>query len=370
MTVPTSTQQPPQSLESYLRMRASACLPGEPSVLGVVELTETVWVIELESGEKVVAKYHGDGAVTARQADDVLAVERRVLDLLGAQGCSVPRVLGADPQTLFVFYEYKGDQTVDDLCQQAPPRTHSRCRLGRELVDRFCQIESALAAHREELQHLASPAARIEVLPATAARAEAGALKGLARFFGLCDNGATGAALASYVREISRQLSSREPTLGSTDYNARNIVADGEWGRPISFIEFSRIGWDWSERRLVQYATSLGAGRPDGRFVSLIQPDFVEYYAHCGGDPESRAAALDGHHILFHLNAAALLFRALDEPHLPPHRILLRAWRNPQRRIAQLVELIATPLTGDRLCAQFRDAFAATVRHSSMEIDI
>ena len=368
MTVLTSTGQQPQSLESYLGMRASAFLPGEPSVLGVVELTETVWVIELERGEKVVAKHHGDGTVTAGQPDDALAVERRVLDLLVAQGCSVPRVLDVDPQTLFVFYEYRGGRTVDDLCQQGPIRGDDECRLGRKLVDGFCQIESALATHRAELQHLVTPTARIDALPATAARAEAGALEGLAKLLNLCGNRATTPSLATCIREISRWLSGRALTLGSTDYNARNIVIDS--AGELSFIEFARVGWDWPERRLVQYATSLGAGRPDGRFVSLVDPDIVEFYAQWQDDDvDGRAAALDCHHILFHLNAAAMLFRALAEPHIPGHCALLRAWHNPERRIAQLVEAIAAPLTANRLCAHFRNAFATTVRHSSMEID-
>ena len=369
MTVLTSTGRQPRTLESYLGMRASTCLPAEPPVRRVVELTQLVWAIELEGGEKVVAKYHADGAVTSDQPHDVLAVECRILELLAAQGCPVPRVLSVDAQTLFIFYEHGGDRTIDDLCQEPPIDGGEYRELGRELVAGFCRIDSVLNSHRDEIQHLVTPAARIRSLPATAARVKAGALEGLAKLLNLCGNEATALSLATCIREISHWLSGRAPTLGSTDYNARNVVVDSAGGE-LTFIEFARVGWDWPERRLVQYATSLGAGRPDGRFVSLVDPGIVEFYAQRQDDDvDGRAAALDGHHILFNLNAAAMLFRALAEPHMPGHCALLRAWHNPERRIAQLVEAIAAPLTANRLCAQFRNAFATTVRHSSMEID-
>ena len=368
MTVSSSTQQHPQSLQSYLRWRVPACLPGEPLVHRIVELTDVVWIIELEGDERVVAKHQVCGADTKDQPDDMLAVEPRILDLLVGEGCSVPRVLGVDPETFFIFYEYRGDRTVDDLCQQQAPRAVGGQRdLWRQLVTEFCQIESTLATHQRELEHMVTATARIEELSATAARVEAGALEGLAKMHSLCGTDAPAVALDS-VRELSRRLSARAPTLGSTDYNARNIVVDGglEGGALLTFIEFARIGWDWPERRLVQYATSLGAGRPDGRFISLIGPDTVNCYARWGGgDAEGRAAALDGHHILFHLNAAAMLFRALDAPHLPRHRALLDAWRNPEQRAAQIVEAICAPLTGDRLCSRFREMFASAMTHVS-----
>lgn len=369
MTVSSSTQQQPQSLQSYLRWRVPACLPGEPLVRRIVELTDVVWIVELEGNARVVAKHQVCGADTKDQPDDMLAVEPRILDLLAGQGCSVPRVLGVDPETCFIFYEYRGDRTVDDLCQQQALRAVGGQRnLGRQLVTEFCQIESTLATHQHELEHMVTPTARIEELSATAAQVEAGALEGLAEMHSLCGAGATAAALDS-VRELSRRLSARAPTIGTTDYNARNIVVDGglEGGARLTFIEFARIGWDWPERRLVQYATSLGAGRPEGCFISLIGPDTVNCYAQWGGggDEGERTAALDGHHILFHLNAAAMLSRALDAPHLPRHRALLAAWCNPEQRATQIIEAICEPLTGDRRCSQFREMFASAMTHVS-----
>ena len=341
----------------------------------IVELTDVVWIVELEGTARVVAKHQVCGADTKDQPDDMLAVEPRILDLLVGEGCSVPRVLGVDAETFFIFYEYRGDRTVDDLCQQQALRAVGGQReLGRQLVTEFCQIESTLAAHQRELEPMVTPTARIEELSATAARVEAGALEGLAKIHRLCGADAPAVAFDS-VRELSRWLSARAPTLGSTDYNARNIVVDGglEGGALLAFIEFARIGWDWPERRLVQYATSLGAGRPDGRFISLIGPDTVNCYAQWGGggdEEDVEAAALDGHHILFHLNAAAMLLRALDTPQLPRHRALLDAWRNPEQRVAQIVEAICEPLTGDHLCSRFREMFASGVRHVSGEIRI
>ena len=307
-------------------------------------------------GERVVAK-HQAFADCAGPADDLLAVEEKVLELLAAANCPVPRVLGTDPDTRFIFFEHRGRSTIDDLCQTIPPAS---AELNRSVIDGFCEIESAFAARREELVPLTSPAGTRRQLTSRDRRSLLNAEEGvdnLARRLG-----ATGAEirhLIDLLRAITERLGSRLPTLGCMDYNARNIVVEENTHRAC-FIEFAKIGWDWPERRLVQYGTSLGAGYDEGQFVGLIKREVAGFYAarnpedHCG-----RALALDGHHLHFNLNAFAMLAVALDDPDKPANRALLGVWRRPQRRLRQLTEAVARPLSDDPLCTGFRRSIAA-----------
>ena len=128
--------------------------------------------------------------------------------------------------------------------------------------------------------------------------------------------------------------------------------------RSLRFIEFSKIGWDWPERRLTQYTTSHGAGRPDGRTVSALTPALTARYAALAS--ETRAASqteitalLDGHHFIFHLLAAQSLLDALPDPRHP----LLSRWRNPKARLAQLRQILETPLSADPRTAELRSMF-------------
>ena len=360
MSLPQVVNRACLTAEDYLRQRTPACLPERPAVQGIAELSEGVWAVELEGGWRVVAKHQFHGCLTHGRADDLLAVERKVLGVLATAGCPVPRVLAVDPAAQFIFFEHRGDQTLDHVCQQADELR--RRRLGQQAIDRFCQIERTLAERREDLLPCVSPAATLPRLRSAAARSAARAQEGLAqmlRLFGM--RPAPDEVLSSHLAEISGWLNARDPSLGSTDYNARNIVVDRDTGK-LTFIEFAKIGWDWPERRLVQYTTSLGAGNPDGGFAGLLDPHTVRSYAACGaGRVEDRALALDGHHLLFHLNAAAMLCEALEEPELPRHRALLYAWRRPRHRLRQLVRSVGIPLTDGTPCCEFRALFAGSV---------
>jgi hypothetical protein len=147
--------------------------------------------------------------------------------------------------------------------------------------------------------------------------------------------------------------------LGATDYNARNIVIDPE-KNTLRFIEFSKLGSDWPERRLVQYTTGLGARLPDGGFHSLLNRRRVERYASLAAeyratDPECIAHALDGHHLVFHLLTACML----KDAHLDPSQNvrLLEVWQSPERRFEQLRSILASPLSGNPLTTELRTFF-------------
>ena len=322
------------------------------------ELAAGVWRLDLDGGRRVVAKRQPFAGLTRGRADDLLAVEQRVLSLLRERNCPVPRVLGADPSADLVFFEHVGDETLDDAARNSGPERRQLLR--ERLVSGFLQLEQAFADCRGELEPHVSPAASRDRLPAVLDQVRKGARNGLEGLLRRCGK-ATGPALREFeepIDELCARLADEEgESLGSTDYNARNVVVDSGSGA-VSFIEFAKIGWDWPERRLVQYATGLGAGA-EGGFAGLLDRAAAGQYARSApGNRARRAFALDGHHLLFHLNAAARLCGALDRPGREPHRALLKAWRQSDLRLRQLCAAVAAPLGDDTMTTGFRRRFA------------
>ncbi|MCY3760070.1 MAG: phosphotransferase [Gemmatimonadetes bacterium] len=322
------------------------------------ELAAGVWRLDLDGGRRAVAKRQPFAGLTRGRADDLLAVEQRVLYLLRERKCPVPRVIGSDPSAGIIFFEHVGDETLDDAVRCSGRERLQRLR--ERLVSGFLQLEQAFAECRQELEPHVSPAAPRDRLPAALDQARAGGRNGLHGLLGRWGQASSGSALRELeerLDELCSRLAGEEPSLGSTDYNARNVVVDPGSGS-VSFIEFAKIGWDWPERRLVQYATGLGAGALGG-FAGLLDRTAAGRYARAApGDRARRAFALDGHHILFHLNAAARLCGALDRPGPEPHRALLKAWRQPDLRLGQLCAAVAAPLGDDTMTTGLRRQFA------------
>lgn len=338
----------PDTLEERIRTGVSRLVAGRPVVRRVEPLTCDVWRVDFANGRRLVVKHQLFGWLTEGTAYDLLEVERRVLDLLGDAGCAVPRVLGVDGQAQLIFLEYCGDQTLDDVVQEAPEEIHRR--YGQRLVEEFTRVEEAFRQRREELRSRVAPQADEGQLEEAWRLAGMQARRGMELLLGRCPDRTRG-----LLDEMLGWLGDRDASLGSTDYNARNVVVDPSSGR-LSFIEFAKIGWDWPERRLVQYATSLGAGRPRGNFEGLLGGEEVEFYAARIGDAGA-ARALDGHHLVFHLNAVALLCGALARPEEKESGPLLQAWKNPRQRLERLLCALTAPLSADTLAAELRNAF-------------
>ena len=121
---------------------------------------------------------------------------------------------------------------------------------------------------------------------------------------------------------ICNDLALQDPRLGCSDFNARNIII-GDKESPY-FIEFAKLNWDWTERRLVQYTTSMGSGRDDGRMRSVLREEVALYYAEISGRSDG-ARALDYHQIFFLLNGVAMLCSAFEGG--PRAAALLARWQ-------------------------------------------
>lgn len=309
-------------------------MPGA-AVAKIEPLTGEVWQVALKDGRLLVAKHQLFGFLTQGQPWDLLAVETEVLGLLCQAGCSVPQVLGCDPRAQFIFFEHCGSLTLEEA--------HHPAYLP-QVIEGLLHIEEVLRRHQEQLRPrvMAQPSCLLEAWAQAFARAQFG-LEWLARKCGVSPAVLEPARQA--LQQICAFLAARPPSLGTTDYNPRNIAVDPVRGQ-LRFIEFAKIGWDWTERRLVQYTNTVKPG-----FGSLLDQAQVERYA--SQADRDGARALEYHHLVFCLNAAAMLGQALDAP--GEHAALRRAWAPLSPRLGQVVQCLRAPLGADPWAAAIRE---------------
>jgi len=328
--------------EDYLRDRIPRLLPGAPTVARILPLTEDVWQVDLRDGRSLVAKHQIWGFLAHGEPYDLLQVEKQVLGLLGGEGCPVPKVLGLDPEGQVILLEHCGSHTLEDV--DSTPYIP-------QVIDGLLQIERAFEKYQDLLAWRVVPQATLPCLRQAWAEAADRARQGLEQFGRHCHGAPTALAGAQQaLDEILSWLTARPPALGATDYRPRNIVVDPAGSDPcrVRFIEFAKIGWDWTERRLVQYTNTVRRG-----FRRLLDAGDVEFYAVRAG--RERARALDYHHLVFYLNAASMLGAALAAP--SAHAPLLRAWGPAGPRLRQLAELMAAPLSDDPAANLIREVF-------------
>ena len=316
---------------------------GHPSVRAIAPLAEGVWRIEDADGRKVVVKHQLFGRLTQGTAYDLLEVERDVLGFLHRVGCPVPAVLGIDREAHCIFLQWVGDRTLDDAIQDGDRSVTIQAIRG------LCAIESACTQRADQLEPRVVPSANRAALSSAWGEAGARAHAGIDQ---LCSRlqRSLDAGMRPLLEAMHSWLAARPASLGSVDYNARNAIVEPE-GTRVYFLEFAKIGWDWTERRLTQYTSSMGSGRQDGQMGSLLDAPAARLYAEESGHSDG-ARALDCHRIFFLLNSAALLCAALDGE---PHALALRQhWKRPQARLRQCAAMLAQGLSTDPSAAEFR----------------
>ncbi len=312
---------------------------GYPPVRAITPLARGVWRVEDADGRKVVVKHQLFGRLTQGTAYDLLEVERDVLGFLRADGCLVPTVLGIDSDAHCIFLQWVGDRTLDDAIQDGD-RTATL-----QAIRGLCAIERACAQRAAQLEPRIVPSANRAALDAAWDEAGVRAHAGIEQLCRPLDVG-----LPPLLESMHDWLATRPVSLGSLDYNARNAIVGPE-GTRVYFLEFAKMGWDWTERRLTQYTTSMGSGRQDGRMGSLLDAPAARLYAEVSGRGDG-ARALDYHRIFFLLNSAALLCAALNGG---PHALALRQrWKRPYARLRQCAAMLAQGLSTDPSAAEFR----------------
>jgi len=358
------------SVIQTIKRLVPALLPNRPAVAAVDPVSEdrghSVWKVRTQTGAAVVAKYQPFARLTQGAPYDLLEVERLVCGRLRAAGCPVPEVYGICAEDGLIFFEWCGDRTLDDLCQASGPDVlpeyADRVIRGYLATETFFRTSGLLLSGR------AFPGCAPEDLRTSWADVAKSAGRCLPDLVA-CLN----PAAAPFSKRISDCFSDRlhalgkaSPVLGPTDYNARNIVVNPET-RDLRFIEFAKLGWDWPERRLAQYATSLGAGRADGGFQGLIDCRAAACYAARAADIQATDSdeilrRLDGHHFVFYLLAGARLLAALSNPSNAQNAALLTAWQNPRERLEQVRQALAAPLSDHPATCELRSLFSKMER--------
>ena len=275
-------------------------------------------------------------------------IERWTLSALNNGGYRVPRIIWESEQHHTLLLEWCGDHTLDALAQDSS-RSNLMPVLHTILLE-LCRIESFFA---ENIAKFRPYVFRFDCKKTMQRLLEQGR-----KTIGYLEQLSKITLTASQKKHLdaawtllATRLLEASPTLDSLDYQARNIVLNNELP---SFIDFASIGWDWQERRLVQYFNSIGAHQKGANFVSLLNRELVETYSECvvqhreNATVVNVAARMDSHYLLFYLTVIHRILEAVAKPKAPQNKTLTKAWGNMQSRFQRAISLIIdTDLSDD-----------------------
>ena len=302
-----------------------------------------VW--RLNAGERsFILKQHLITQPVGESTFTPFQIESAVLLRLHQAGCRVPELYWWSDAASCLLMEWCGDTTLDDLAQETP--IDALKPIIQNTVRAFCQLEEGFAKTAHALNPYIYPLdypVFLRDMLQTLLDQGRKTLDYLAWMKGEAMPSDHAGTLDTIWERLSNRLNRATPTLGTLDYNARNIVADGS---TPTFIDFGSIGWDWSERRLVQSLNSLGANRANGNFVSLLDQAIVKEYAsqvaeHRDGWSEAEIAAqVDYHHLLFYLSIVHRLLQSTAQPETVESKATLQAWGDPKARFQRALALL------------------------------
>ena len=282
-------------------------------------------------------------------------IESTILSILHRNGCRVPKIIWKSEGSHALLLEWCGDLTLDATAQSRPSSTLKPI-LQTALME-LCRVETVFAENTE----LLTPYAFRFDLDITLQRL----LEQGRKTLGYLGGSLTSSQMAHLDKTwtvLSNRLRTAPQTLDSLDYQSRNIVISEK--TPF-LIDFSSVGWDWQERRLVQFFNSIGANQEGANFVSLLNQELVDTYAAwvtshretCS--PAEIAARVDSHHLLFYLSVIHQILRAVAQPEASESRTLLKAWGDPKARYqSALMQIIHTNLSDDVYTTQIREMIA------------
>ncbi len=364
---------PPQVIEqiaAYLHISQDQiqCVPIRHGTLE----RNNVW--RLNAGERsFILKQHLITQPVGESTFTPFQIESAVLLRLHQAGCRVPELYWWSDSASCLLMEWCGYTTLDDLAQKT--RTGELNPILQNTVRAFCQLEEGFAKTAHALNLYIYPldySVFLQDMLQTLLDQGRKTLDYLAWLKGEPMPADQAAGLDAIWTRMSDCLHRATPTLGTLDYNARNIVLNGDMP---TFIDFGSIGWDWSERRLVQSLNSLGANRTNGNFVSLLDQEIVKEYA--GQVAEHReecseteiAAQVDYHQLLFYLSIVHRLLQSTAQPETAESRATLQAWGDPKARFQRALALIINShLSDDPDSIRIRELIA-TFRAASEQSD-
>ncbi len=315
-----------------------------------------VWRLAVDEKDYIL-KQHLIVQPIGKFAFTPLQIEIAVLAILRRAGCRVPKIVWKSEDDLTLLLEGCGEKTLDDLAQETP--ADALKPITRNAVQEFCRLELAFADCAEVIEPYIYPLGNPlhHTLDTMLDRGRK-TMNYLAWLNGRPMPPDEQAMVNEVWEDMSNCLHGAAATLGSLDYNARNVMIDGD--RP-AFIDFASVGWDWGERRLVQSFNSLGAHRSGGSFVSTLNREVVGEYARQMAKAQGQAddveiaVRVDYHNLLFYLSIVYRLLQATAQPEHEGNKSLLKAWGDAQPRLRQALALLAySPLSDNPYAAQLR----------------
>ena len=324
--------------------------------------------------EKFLLKRHEVGRAATDFGHTPFRIEIHTLLMLNKGGCSVPQIVWLSEQQNAFLLSWCGDETLDTIAQKKsdtnciptgwvtqPIPTGWETQPLRRILKERCKIEDFFAENATHFkpylfQHNLEQNLRRLL---EQGRSTLGYLQHLRK---TVPTELQSAQLDAAWKSIADRLLDAKPTLGALDYQAHNIVIDNQ--QPY-FIDFASIGWDWQERRLVQYFNSIGAYKEGANFISLLNSELVETYVewvtqhreNCS--PTEIAALVDSHHLLFYLSVIHRVLEAVAKPKRLDSKILSEAWGNLQSRFKHAISLIVeVKLSDDPFTNQIRQMIA------------
>ena len=314
-------------------------------------------------GRSFLLKQHLITQPVAESIFTPLQTEIAVLLRLHQVRCPVPELHWWSEPAGYMLMEWCGDTTLDDLAQETS--IDELKLIVQSTVRAFCQLEEGFAETAHALNPYIYPldySAFLHDMMGTLLDQGRKTLDYLAWMRGKPMPSDQAARLDTIWEEMSNRLHRVTPALGTLDYNARNIVVDGNTS---TFIDFGSIGWDWSERRLVQSLNSLGTNRANGKFVSLLDQEIVKEYArqvtkHREGCSEAEIATqVDYHQLLFYLSIVHRLLQSTAQPEAAESEATLKAWGDPKARFRHALTLLTdSHLSEDSDIARIQEIIA------------
>jgi hypothetical protein len=298
-----------------------------------------VWRVVGASGRQFAVKEAHHRAPQTRGGKTATQTEWAVLSLLAEIGCAAPHPVAHDEHEGLLATAWIGGETLDDMCQTRPAAVLPHVPAA---IAGLAAIERAFAAHIADVEPFAFQQDYDAYLGDDFALHLADAQTG---YRTLRDRGGPTRALADDERRawaaVARVIYDATPTMGTLDYNARNVLFAGP--APV-FVDFSTVGWDWPERRVAQYFVSLGANRPNGNFVQAVGAEALRAARDClFFDP----IALEAHLFVFLCVAAGRLARGgtSDRPGATMEE--QQGWANRRARFDRLLGLLAGGAVAD-----------------------
>ena len=339
---------------SNLFGKSPDCLHLAPIKHGSVE-RESVWRVRV-NGQDYLLKQRFVAHPVGNSAFAPFEVESAVLAMLRDAGCSVPAIVWQSASDHCLLLDWRGESTLDDLAQGAPLESLKET-IANALAE-FCQLEKSFADRHADFAPYIYPLDYPTYLRQTMQGMLDRGRKTMG-YLALLSGEPAVSNLDELWSNLSQTLHRNSATLGALDYNARNIVMDAS---RITFVDFGSIGWDWSERRIVQFFNSLGSNREEGNFINLLNREVIGAYANRAVAYRSDVSVgeiitlLDYHNILFYLSIVHRLPEAAAQPTSEKNRALLNAWGDPGARLARALEILANfELSDDSYAQQIRE---------------